>query len=416
MENAARSYERRGTGNTAGGQLKIIGENKTNAVVRENEGERRRQKLQIIGQPETGVNRRPGGVQQNHLQIIGQSELEFGNRTREATMRRQQIQNQRRREQRRREQRRKAKRRRRLLLSLQCLLVLAIVLLFANIGMHLKDMEQKKEPAMADAEVIKNPAEMMGSAAGIQGGDYIGLVGLDEVEAPAKREPEEVLEKLGELAEDSPLIKEILQNAAGYPDNMLEALANNPEMADFVAGYRNADGSVNGGLTEAEMQQEHPLFLQWDPRWGYASYGDDSNIGLAGCGPTSLSMALYYLTGNETLTPDRIASYAMENGYYMSGTGTQWALMEDVPCLYGLKVDKPGISEQIMRQELDAGHVLICAMRQGDFTSAGHFIVIYGYDENGFWVNDPNCVARSKKSWSYERLGGQIKQLWAIAR
>lgn len=372
MDNTARNYGGRGAGNTARGQLKVI----------------------------------------------GQAEPEYGNRTREEQLRRQRTREQRRREQRRREQRRRARRRRKMLFfCVQLLFVVAVVLLFANIGIRLKNLEQTQEQTgITNAEAVKSALGLGSSADGVQGGAYMEQVGLDEVEAPVKREPEEVLQKLSELAEDNSLIKEILQNAASYPENMLEALANNPEMADFVAGYLTVDKSVTGGLTELEKQQEHPLFLQWDPRWGYAYYGDDSNIGLAGCGPVSLSMALYYLTGDETLTPDKIASYAMENGYYMSGTGTQWALMEDVPPLYGLRVDKPGISESYMKQELDEGHVLIAAVRQGDFTSAGHFIVIYGYDETGFWVNDPNCVARSKKNWSYEKIGGQIKQLWSIEK
>lgn len=55
-------------------------------------------------------------------------------------------------------------------------------------------------------------------------------------------------------------------------------------------------------------------------------------------------------------------------------------------------------------------------MRPGDFTTAGHFIVLYGYDETGFLVNDPNCAARSGRTWTYEELSGQIKQIWSLKR
>lgn len=243
---------------------------------------------------------------------------------------------------------------------------------------------------------------------------YPDLCGLDEVDEPVKREPEEVLKRLKELGGEYEQIAAIMEHQEEYPDKMLEALANNPEMADFVAGYPTASHSVSGGLTETEKSQEYPLFLQWDPRWGYVSYGDDSNIGLAGCGPVSLSMAIYYLTGDASLTPDVFAKYAMENGYYMSGTGTAWALITDVPGRYGVRVTQPGVGEYQMKQELDRGRVIICAMRPGDFTASGHFIVIYGYDKDGFLVSDPNCVARSKKSWPYERIRYQIKQLWAL--
>lgn len=58
-----------------------------------------------------------------------------------------------------------------------------------------------------------------------------------------------------------------------------------------------------------------PLLLQWDKRWGYASYGD-SIIGLAGCGPTCLSMVYVYFTHDLNGTPREIASYCEKNGYY----------------------------------------------------------------------------------------------------
>ena len=69
-----------------------------------------------------------------------------------------------------------------------------------------------------------------------------------------------------------------------------------------------------------------------------------------------------------------------------------------------------------MKRELDEGHYLILTMGEGDFTLEGHFIVIYGYDENGFLVNDPNCVSRSRKSWSFGELEGQVKNIWSFFR
>lgn len=245
--------------------------------------------------------------------------------------------------------------------------------------------------------------------------DYPDIWGLEWVDSPVERTSRQVLERLSTLAQESEVIEEIYRNRDSYPDKLLEALANNPEMAGFVAGYPDGDKTASGGLTESEMEQEFPLFLQWDPRWGYAEYGDDSNIGIAGCGPTCISMALYYLTGNENLTPDVIADYSMTNGYYVPGVGTAWALLEDVPALYGIEVSQLKIREENMKQVLDEGGILICSMSAGDFTASGHFIVIYGYDSQGFLVNDPNCVARSRMHWEWDRLERQIKNLWAYS-
>lgn len=306
--------------------------------------------------------------------------------------------------------------RRMVFLAGQCGFFLIVILVFLTIKKQLR-IDSDLIPASVEeqGEVSKEQNGVPEVLKGRETADYPDLIGLDQVDRPVKRETYEVSAKLNELAQENELIAGIVQNAGRYPDNMLEALANNPEMADFVSGYFTADKTTAGKLTESEKKKDFPLFLQWDPRWGYVSYGDDSNIGLAGCGPVSLSMALYYLTGDETLTPDRIASYSMKNGYYMAGTGTAWALMKDLPPEYGIRVTQPGISESIIKRDLDAGHVIICAMRPGDFTAAGHFIVIYGYDENGLMVNDPNCVARSRQRWSFDRLKNQIKNLWSFS-
>jgi len=36
----------------------------------------------------------------------------------------------------------------------------------------------------------------------------------------------------------------------------------------------------------------------------------------------------YTKAKDESYTPDKIAAYSVENGYYVEGTGTSWALMD----------------------------------------------------------------------------------------
>ena len=241
------------------------------------------------------------------------------------------------------------------------------------------------------------------------------------LEKPIKRTKLEVLNRLYELQDSYPKIQGILENKDDYPEEMLAALANNLEMVDFVADYKKTTQSGRTGktaqtdLTKEEMNAEYPLFLQWDSRWGYASYGDDSNIGLAGCGPTCLSMVLYYKTRDASRTPDVLAAYAMRQGYYVSGTGTAWAFMEDAAKHYGLYVRTLTKSEEALKAALDRNRYIICAMGPGDFTAGGHFIVIYGYDEDGFLINDPNSRTRSEKHWRYDEISGQIKAIWSYS-
>lgn len=242
---------------------------------------------------------------------------------------------------------------------------------------------------------------------------YIELYGLEEVDKPEKRTEKQILLKLEELAEEYEMIREIYENVDAYSMIMLDHLANNPEMAAYVLGALESDGSVTGGFTEAELEAEFPLLLQFDPRWGYFEYGG-KEMGISGCGPTCLAMTILALTDVENVTPDKVAAYSLENDYYVKDVGTAWDLIDKFPTLFGLTVSNPGINEELMKAELDKGNVLICSVRKGIFTAGGHFIVIYGYDETGFKVNDPMCVARSNKTWTYAQFGRQIKQIWSV--
>ena len=233
-----------------------------------------------------------------------------------------------------------------------------------------------------------------------------------EMEKPVQRTEEEVQKKLEEMAKKHREYKDILEHYEDYPETYLAALANNPEMLDYVKGYLDSHGVLDAKLTKSEKKEDYPLFIQWDKRWGYASYGT-SSIGISGCGPTCLSMVIYGLTENELATPDKVARYSEEQGYYVEGTGTSWELMTDGAAAFGVTGSELSLDESSMKQALDAGHPIICAMRAGDFTAAGHFIMIYGYDKKGFIINDPNSRTRSEKRWTYEELNGQIKNLWS---
>ena len=246
--------------------------------------------------------------------------------------------------------------------------------------------------------------------------NYLDKIELDYVEQPQKRTREEAIIKLKELARWYPAFHFVVQNEAQYPTELLLSGANNPEMADFLYGYLYSDGSVEGGFSEEEQPEDHPLFLQYDPRWGYVPYGNGETVGSAGCGPTGLSMVVFYLTGDRSCTPDAIANYSLANRYYVKGSGTAWSLISNYPKLYGLSSRYININEMRMKAELDNGRYLICSVRPGNFTSSGHFIVIYGYDENGFKINDPKSVYRSNLSWTFDQIRYDMKAIWSIGK
>jgi len=202
-----------------------------------------------------------------------------------------------------------------------------------------------------------------------------------------------------------------------YPESLIDLLKRNPETEQFVLEYPKAKDATQSIDMSAYLGCDSvPLFLQWDPRWGYMPYGSNGTVGSSGCGPTCLSMAVFYLTGNRECTPDVVAHYSLDNGYYIDTVGTAWALLDTYPTEFGVSVSNPSLSDENLKAHLDCGNILICSVRPGDFTSEGHFILIYGYDESGYKINDPKCIYRSRLSWTYEQIQDDIKRIWSVGK
>ncbi len=204
-------------------------------------------------------------------------------------------------------------------------------------------------------------------------------------------------------------------NSRAIQQELEDMLDKNMEAADFVAGYQERDNYLGQpiDLTEDFETGNVPLLMQWDKRWGYEAYGD-SIIGLSGCGPTCLCMAYLYFTEDTTENPKTLAEFADENGFYTVG-GTSWSLWTEGAKLLGLSGQELPLDENRMKSALDNDGLIVCSMRPGDFTTTGHYILLRGYDEGGFLVNDPNRRSHSQRQWSYQELKGQIKNLWVLA-
>lgn len=234
-----------------------------------------------------------------------------------------------------------------------------------------------------------------------------------KAETPVKRDYNEAEKKLAGLSEKYPEFKPIYNNRNEYPQEIIKSLCNTPEMIEFVKGYLDSGNKAKGGLTKKEKQAKIPLLIQWDKRWGYAPYGE-SDIGMAGCAPTCLSMVIVGLTHDDSVTPYEVAKYAQDNGYYVENTGTSWGLMTEGTADFGVDGREISLDRETVMSNLQQGNPIICSVRPGDFTTEGHFIVLTSAQNNKVKVNDPNSRSRSRL-WDYDKIEGQIKNLWAFS-
>ena len=197
-----------------------------------------------------------------------------------------------------------------------------------------------------------------------------------------------------------------------YPKSLIELLERNPETEAFVLNYPFRQ-ELPIEMTEFDRTQGVPLLMQWDPRWGYMTYGSDFAAN-TGCGPLCLSMAGWYLTGDEKFSPDNILTFAAENGYYSEGNGSKWTLISEGGKALGLMVTELPLVEQKIMNYLRAGHLVIAVMGPGDFTSTGHYILITGAKDGQLCINDPNSKANSAQTWPYETFAAQVRNLWLV--
>lgn len=169
----------------------------------------------------------------------------------------------------------------------------------------------------------------------------------------------------------------------------------------------------NIDLHSDEVRGGIPLFLQADDRWGNKMYGDDC-MAVTGCGPTCLAMVRCGLGNDRKWDPYRVAQLAEKKGLYIEGKGSSWELMTEGASALGLISEEVIFNKVHIIRVLEAGKPIICAMRPGDFTTEGHFIVLVGIDSSGeIVVNDPNSQDNSDKTWDIDTIMGQTKNLWA---
>lgn len=204
-----------------------------------------------------------------------------------------------------------------------------------------------------------------------------------------------------------------------YPEKLIELLERNPEAEEYVLNYPLEYGKDHeidiSGYADYEGV---PLFIQWDKQWGYRDY-IGSVAGLSACGPTCLSMVTYYFTRDPEMTPAYMMDFSEKNHYGVKGSGTQWTLFSEGAEKLGLDM-KELTSEQIASEEkiakvLDTGRIIVANVKPGVFTTVGHYLLVVGYEDGKFKINDPNSPANSEKLWEFEEFSEDIRMMWSFS-
>lgn len=167
-------------------------------------------------------------------------------------------------------------------------------------------------------------------------------------------------------------------------------------------GYIESKDQQYDGVIFQDGSREVVYYNQMDERWASKPYGPRDTIGVSGCGPTSLAIAVSTLS-DQTIDPVSMAEWAFDNGYLAEGTGSYHSLIPDGAKHFGLQVQGATVDDkQTIIDALSTGKLVIAIMGKGHFTSSGHFIVLRGVTEHGqILVADPASKKRSEQAWDF---------------
>ena len=126
-------------------------------------------------------------------------------------------------------------------------------------------------------------------------------------------------------------------------------------------------------------------YSQIDSRWKnklYTSTGNSSQtMGSSACGPTCSAMVVSSIKG--TILPTTMADLYVQYGFRSANNGTYWSAFRWTADVFDI-----GYKEIYKLNDvcdlLEQNYMIISACGNGLFTTGGHFILIYGYeDTNG---------------------------------
>ena len=145
-------------------------------------------------------------------------------------------------------------------------------------------------------------------------------------------------------------------------------------------------------------------YKQGDKQWGkkiYSNHNDPKQtMASSGCGPTSDADVVATLK-DPSVTPWTIAQLSMKWGDRSYNNGTNWTLFTPhTKDYYKFSKVVKSANWSALKACLDAGGYVVCSMAPGYWTSGGHFICAWKYDDVYTFANDPASSTRKKQKTS----------------
>lgn len=228
------------------------------------------------------------------------------------------------------------------------------------------------------------------------------------------------------------LVLRVLQIMQDGVDALKKAIYTLFSWTDFVTGG-DVNDSLTGNIdvtgdkirydTVENCVKEVTYFNQTEEPWASIPYGT-SNVGAAGCGPTSMAIVISTFTG-QNVTPEITKTFAEQNGEYVPNVGTSHSFVKNAATHWGLTCERVGKNRMdYVVESLKDGKLVveICEAYTITGGSSGHFIVLTGVTADGH-ITIADCASRERtgKLYSVEAIKSYGRDLsegafWIIGK
>ena len=183
-----------------------------------------------------------------------------------------------------------------------------------------------------------------------------------------------------------------------------------PSDDEIILAARVDERLWRGVKPSDERGMAIPMLFQGDYAQTVCTVGGiPRSVATSGCGATSLSMVIAYLTGNTDQNPYTLFCDSVDAGRY-HGSGWSHGTLSLYAENYGVHSRWIANDADAILSALREGKPVIAHMGPGIFTSRGHYLVLRGVTEDGLvLMNDPNSRDNCAKAFPIDTLLKQAK-------
>lgn len=173
------------------------------------------------------------------------------------------------------------------------------------------------------------------------------------------------------------------------------------------------------------MNKKPVSYLQTDSRWKNKPYrvtGESATIGGSGCGPTCAAMVIATLK-DASVTPVETCAWSVAHGYKALNQGTYYSYFKPQMAAYGIEckqllssriINQPNhpIHDQV-KEYLAQGYYVIALMGPGTWTSSGHFVLLWAWDDK-VRINDPASTKDKRLNGDPITFRNEARCYWLV--